>query len=283
MNFHWLRLGAVLCGFWMSVSAQAQQDLTLGFSEGSSSELTPSQMTNKYQALADVIGRGLGRKVRAVYVKGFDDLEQGLRTRQFDLAVARPTDYMARGVQHYGYRYVANGSPDSHCLILTPKGSPVKTLKDIEGKRIVLPVRSAYITKFCAAELRDKGIDLYKQKLQFVQEQSVIGMYVESGMADVGVGVGSVTRVAQRWQEAGHTILHRSVGQPYFPLIALPKFTPAQIASVRKVLLGMTSNPGDQAVLKTLGIQGFHTDAEERLRGLLDWLGEAKAGPQGAK
>jgi len=274
MNFHWRRVGALLLGAWMCVSAQAQQDLTLGFSEGAASELTPPQLLNKYQTLADVIGRGLGRRVRAVYVKGFDDLEKGLRAKQFDLAVARPTDYMARALRLYGYQYVANASPDSQCLIITPKGSPIKSLKDIEGKRIVLPVRSAYMTKFCAAELRDKGIDLYRQKLQFVKEQSLIGMYLEAGMADVGVGVGSVTRMAQRWEETGNTILHRSVSEPYFPIIALPKFTPAQIASMRKLLLNMADNPGDQAVLKTLGIQGFHTDAESRLLGLLDWLGD---------
>lgn len=283
MNFHWRRFGVLLVGVWMCVSAQAQQDLTLGFSEGTATELTSSQLVNKYQALADVIGRGLGRRVRAVFVKGFDDLEKGLRTGQFDFAVARPTDYMARGMRQYGYQYVANASPDSQCLIITAKGSPIKSLKDIAGKRIVLPVRSAYMTRFCAAELRDKGIDLYKLNLQYVQEQSLIGMYLEANMADVGVGVGSVTRMAQRWEETGNTILHRSVSQPYFPLIALPRFTPAQIASVRKVLLDMSNNPGDQAVLKTLAIQGFHTDAEARLQRLLDWLGDTQTAEGSAK
>ena len=271
--------GAWLLGLLLSIGAQAQPaqpELTLGFSEGVATELTQSQLTMKYQSLADIISRSLGRRVRAVHVKGFDDLEKGLRARQFDFAVARPTDYMARGLRQYGYQYVASGSPDSRCLIITPKGSPIKSLKDIVGKRIVLPVRSAYMTRFCAAELRDQGIDLYKQNLQYVQEQSLIGMHLEANLADVGVGVGSVTRMAQRWEEMGHTVLHRSVSQPYFPLIALNKFTPAQIANIRKLLLDMAGNPADQAVLKTLGIEGFNADGEQRLQRLLDWLGDAQ-------
>jgi ABC-type phosphate/phosphonate transport system substrate-binding protein len=254
-------------------AAGATDDLTIGVAEGTSGELDHIQVINKYKGLAEVIGRSIGRKVNVVYVRELSALEDSMKSSRYDLIFARPSDYPARGMKLYGYNFVASADPDGYCYILTPKGSPIKTLQDIRGKRVVLPQAAAYMTKFCGAELRDHGINLSKEKLQYVREQSMIGMYLENNLADVGVGVASFSGMARRWEEAGNTILHKSVAQPYFPLIAAARMTRAQRDAIRKALAEMPNSAADQAVLKTIGIQGFNLNSEQRLRNLLDWLG----------
>lgn len=262
-----MALALAACG-----AAGAQQALIFGLSEGTSGGLDHAQVIAKYQGLADVIGKTLKQKVNVVFVREFSSLEEGMQASRFDFLMARPSDYPARGLRDYGYRFVASAKPDGQCYIVVPKTSPIKTLAEAKGKRIVMPEQVAYMSKFCRAELRDKGIDLDKEKVQYVREQGAVAFYLENNFGDVG-GLASYSGVTKKWEKDGHRVLHKSVAQPYFPLIASKRLSPAQIAAVQKALLALPADEGGQAVLKTIGIKEFDTGTEQRLRDLLKWLG----------
>ena len=253
------------------------QDLVMGVSEGTSGGLDHAQVVTKYQGLADVIGRSIRRKVNVVFAREFAQLEEGMKTRRFDFVLARPSDYPARGIKLYGYRFLASARPDGQCLIIGGKDSGIRKVADLRGKRIVLPEPAAYMTKFCRAELRDQGIDLDSEKVSYVREQVTVGQYLEGGFADVGA-IASYSGLAKSWQKVGHTVLHRSVPQPYFPLIASKSVAPRQIEAVQKQLEAIGTLPDGPEVLQSIGIAGFATDGEKRLGGLLAWL-EKKPAP----
>ncbi len=248
------------------------QDLVMGVSEGTSGGLDHAQVIVKYQGLADVIGRSIRRKVNVVFAREFSQLEEGMKTHRLDFVLARPSDYPARGIKLYGYRFLASARPDGQCLIIAGKDSGIRTVADLKGKRIVLPEQAAYMTKFCRAELRDQGIDLAREKVQYVREQGAVAFYIENKFADAG-GVASYSGVAKKWVKDGQPVVHRSRTQPYFPLIAGPGINDAQRAEIRKALAAMAQTPADQPVLKTVGVEGFDIDSEARLATLLDWLG----------
>lgn len=271
------KLAALAAALLLSVSAGAQQpppqqDLVMGVSEGTSGGLDHAQVVIKYQGLADVIGRSIKRKVNVVFAREFAQLEEGMKQNRFDFVIARPSDYPARGVKLYGYHFLASAKPDGQCLIVAGKASGMKTIADIKGKRIVLPEPAAYMTKFCKAELRDRGIDLARENVQYVREQGAVAFYIDNKFADVG-GIASYSGVAKKWVKEGGVVLHKSRAQPYFPLIAAKHVTEPQRAEIRKSLAAMTDNPADQAVLKTVGIEGFDLTTGQRLADLLDWLG----------
>jgi ABC-type nitrate/sulfonate/bicarbonate transport system substrate-binding protein len=136
------------------------QGLILGVSEGTSGGLDHAQVINKYQGLADVIGKSIRQKVNVVFIREFAALEEGMKAGRFDFVIARPSDYPARGLRDYGFQFIATAKPDGQCHIVVPKDSPLKTLADVKGKRIALPEQAAYMTKLCRAELRDRGINL---------------------------------------------------------------------------------------------------------------------------
>lgn len=252
-------------------SAQAS-DLILAISEGTSGGTDHARVIAKYQGLADVIGKSINQKVNVVFIREFSALEEGLKERRFALAMARPSDFPARGMRDYGYQYAASAKPDGRCLIVVPKESAYKTLADIKGKRIVLPESAAYMAKFCASALRDEGIDIEKENVQRVREQGAVPFYLGNKFADVG-GVASYSGVARSLDKSGYRVLHTSVSQPYFPLIMDRAFTPTQIEAVQKALRALPETETGQGVLKSVGIQGFDTSTEKRLRELLAWLG----------
>jgi ABC-type phosphate/phosphonate transport system substrate-binding protein len=248
------------------------EDLVMAVSEGTSGGLDHAQVINKYQGLADVIGRSIKKKVNVVFAREFAQLEDGMKRGRFDFVIARPSDYPARGIKLYGFHYLASAKPDGQCLLITGKDSGIRSVADMKGKRIVLPEPAAYMTKFCRAELREQGLDLDKEKVQYVREQGAVAFYIEHKFADVG-GIASYSGVAKKWAKQGNVVLHKSRPQPYFPLIAAAHVTEAQRAEIRKSLAAMHQNPADQAVLKTVGIEAFDIDSAKRLSELLEWLG----------
>lgn len=265
------RYGLAALLLWFAGVAMAQ-DLVMGVSEGTSGGLDHAQVVNKYQGLADVIGRSIKRKVNVIFIREFAALEDGLKSSRFDFAMARPSDYPARAVKSYGYNYVATAAPQGQCYLIVPKGSPAMKVADIRGKRIALPEPAAYMTRFCRAALRDAGIDLARENVQYVREQGAVAFYLQNNFADVG-GVASYSGVGRKWEKDGQRILHKSAPQPYFPLIAAKHITLAQRDAIQKSLLVMTEGAADREVLKRIGIDNFEVDAAPRLQALLDWLG----------
>jgi ABC-type phosphate/phosphonate transport system substrate-binding protein len=226
----------------------------------------------KYGGLAEVIGRAAGRKVNVVFAREFSTLDEGMRSGRLDLVFARPSDYPARGVREHGYRFVASAIPDGQCLVIVPKDSPIRSLPDAKGKRWVLPEQVSYMARFCTAELRDRGISVGNEKVQFVREQAAVPFYMANGFADVGA-VASYSGVAKRLDADGFRVLHASIKQPYFPLVASERVAPPQLRSIQAALSALPQTDDGKVVLKTIGVQGFDTTSGERLAKLLAWIG----------
>lgn len=254
--------------------AQAQGQVSqkvLAVSEGTSGRLDQTQIIAKYEGLADLIGQAVQAKVSVVFVREFKQLEEGMRTGRYEFVMARPSDYPARGMRDYGYSFVASAKPDGQCLIIVPKDSPLKTLAQIKGKRLVLPEQISYMSRLCTAELRDQGIFVDKERVQYVRDQAAVGFYLDNNFADVGA-IASYFGDAKNLEKNGKRVLHKSMPQPYFPLIANKSLQPAQIKSIQTELMAMPQNNNGKAVLQRIGIERFDTTSETRMQELLKWL-----------
>ena len=268
---HTLRILALLGILLLPPLLRAETPLTLGVSEGTSGGLDHERAIAKYGPLAEVIGTASKRKVQVVFAREFSSLEDGMRKGFFDFVLARPSDYPARGIRDFGYQFVASAKPDGQCLVVAGKDSPLKSLADAKGKRWVLPEQVSYMSKFCGAELRDQGIDILKEQHQFVREQGAVVFYIDNGFSDVGA-IASYSGPAKALAKTGHRVLHRSVAQPYFPLIASKRITTEQVTAIQTQLRALPQSAQGREILKTIGIDAFDTESGERLKQLLGWL-----------
>ena len=82
----------------------------------------------------------------------------------------------------------------------------------------------------------------------------------------------SYSGVGKNWEKKGDRILHKSVAQPYFPLVASNKISPLQIQAIQRELLAMSTTNSGKDVLLRIGISGFDTSGEAKLRDLPKWL-----------
>ena len=245
--------------------------LTLGISEGTSGGLDHAQAIAKYEGLANVLAKSLGQKVNVVFVREFKALETGMKEARFDFVMARPSDYPARAMRDFGYRFVASALPDGQCLIVVPKDSKITSLEGIRGQRLVMPEQISYMSRLCRAEMRENKVLPNKDNVKYVREQGAVTFYLQNKLADVGA-LASYSGAAAKWVQEGQTVLFKGRPQPYFPLIASAKISSAQLAQVQRSLVEMGNEESGQVVFKTIGIQKFDISTEQRLRNLLPFL-----------
>lgn len=250
----------------------ARKALIFAVSEGTSGGIDAEAARVKYQPLADVLGRAIGGEVKVAFVREFSALEKGMKDNQYDLVLARPSDYPARGLRDYRYKFVATARPDGQCILIVHKDSPVKKLADLKGKSFVMPEKNAYMTRFCRAELRDQGIIIDNEAVSYVREQGAIPFSIENRISDVG-GIASYSGAYAQWLKSGNRVIHQSRPQPYMPLVASQDVSVDQIAKMQAALVELGNSDSGSQVLKRVGVTGFMATEESRLRKLLDWLG----------
>ena len=268
------RLLALLAASVIMTSAQAQPKSSVylfAVSEGTSGGIDATQAFSKYNPLMAVMEKALGRKVEFVFIRGFDELEEGMKRGTYDLVMARPSDYPGRGVRDYKYKLVTTAKPDGQCYLIVDKSSPLKSIADARGKNVAFPEKVAYMSKFCAAELRDQGLTTNRITPTYVKEQGAVAWMVENKLVDVGA-VASYSPQGRDWEKNGNRVLHKSVTQPYSPLIAGRRIAPDQVNKLKARLSELDQSEDGRKILKTLGITGFQAEGPERLLKLLEWL-----------
>jgi ABC-type phosphate/phosphonate transport system substrate-binding protein len=250
----------------------APRTFVLAVSEGTSGGIDADTAKRKYAPMAQRLSEALGARVQIEFVREFARLEAGMREDRFELVIARPSDYPARGLRDYGYQFVATARPEGRCIIAVKTGAGVGQLADLKAATVVMPEKPAYMTRFCRAALRDEGVDLDRVNVYYVREQGAIPFAIENGIAGAG-GMASYSGAVRSWRADGGGVLFESREQPYMPMVASPRLSRADIEKVQQVLTGLSGSPSGRDFLQQLRIEGFVTSEEARLRKLLDWLG----------
>ena len=104
-------ISALFAGTWPMVGGAEQarptSDLVFSVTEGVTYQATPKEIREKFEPLAESIGRALHRNVKVVLVPGYDDLRAGLARQEYDLAYIHPAHVAMAEVKARRYRAIA--------------------------------------------------------------------------------------------------------------------------------------------------------------------------------
>ena len=81
----------------LTLGATAQDnELVFGVTEGVTYQATPKEIRDKFNPLAEYIGKAVGRRVKVVVVPAYNDARAGMAKQQYDFAFIHPAhDAMA--------------------------------------------------------------------------------------------------------------------------------------------------------------------------------------------
>lgn len=146
--------------------------------------------------------------------------------------------------------------------IVVPNDSPIRNIKELNGKTIAFPSKDAFIAyRVTYHALKQANIAI---KPVFGSSQQGAAVQLQVGRADAA----SLNKLfADRFQAENKKVfrvLYESRPWPNIPVQAHPRVAKNQSESVRRALLGMQTDPVGRALLEKLKIPGFLpvTDAD---------------------
>jgi phosphonate transport system substrate-binding protein len=132
--------------------------------------------------------------------------------------------------------------------IVAPESSPVRSLSDLQGKRVVFPNPYAFVGYFVPFDaLLQAGVEVIPE---FVgNQEAAMGRLRAGEVAAAGVNHKVMATFARR-EHFPYRVLYES--GPYLDLciMAHPAVPPEKRAALRAVLAGMASDPEGRAVLE---------------------------------
>ena len=105
-----------------------------------------------------------------------------------------------------------------------------------------------------------------------MRSQGAIPFHLNNKFANVG-SVASCSGVARLLEKTGHRVLHKSVAQPYFPIVVNKNLGAAQMQRIQRAVVRLGETEDGRAVLRSIGVQNVETSTEKRLCNLLAWPG----------
>lgn len=265
-----LRVFVWLFSILLSGAAVAAPDTILfAVNEGTSSSTDAVFRTDKYADLARYLSMRVGKDVKMETSNILSIVIRNLERQRYDVLLIRPSHISAKAMRDHGYRLLVAAKGESKVHFLVKKDSPLKTLKDIEGRFVVMPEKSAYPTNLANAILRDAGIK--PGRLQLMDRQEAVGYAVKEGLADVGVVI-SYSKVAKEWEKEGGRFLYTRDKLPFWSVIVSSKVTEASAARLKQALLDLDKTPEGQEMLKKIGVPGFVEGNQQAYLDMLKWL-----------
>lgn len=140
--------------------------------------------------------------------------------------------------------------------------SPIKNLKEVNGKTVVFPSKDAFIAyRVTRHALKQAHIEVQET---FGASQQGAAVQLQTGRAEAA----SLNKMfAERFQAEGKArfrVLYESEAWPNIPVSAHPRVIKSDAETVRRALLDMSKDTEGQALLTQLKIPGFLpvTDAD---------------------
>ncbi len=145
--------------------AERQGRVVLAINEGASGSLTAVDVLFRYEEFnKQILEKALGAPITMVAVRSTKELRNAVATGAYTLVMSRPADVLAEAIRDHGYQAVVAAKEPAYALFIVNKDSPLKTIADIKGKRIVTPDRYAYMWRIANAMMRDNSISLARSR-----------------------------------------------------------------------------------------------------------------------
>lgn len=255
----------------IGLSAKAADPITFAINEGVSYRVSPVETQERFQGVSDDLGKLLRTPVKAVAVTRYDELQKGLAEHRFQLAWVHPAHHAIRAMVQSGYRLAAltKGFTEYRASFFVAKGSSVKTLAELKGKKVGAPDEDSITSVILRATLRDAGLGA-ETPVSYVRFQDAVPFMVEHGL--VTAGVSASRAVLKEWQDKGGTVVAASKPVPIKQLLVSGKAPAGVLERVSEYFSSLEQAKDGKARLEAMKVQGFQPFDEEPLKAIGKWL-----------
>ena len=257
----------------VTASSSATAQVVFAVTEGVTYQATPKEIREKFEPLAEVIGKALRREVRIVLVPGYDDARAGLAKQEYDLAYIHPAHVALAEIKAGRYRTLVwtAGFTEYTVSLLVKPDSTMKTLDDIKGRTLVTPDPDSITAWMVRAMLRTGKIGEKDLRVRTTRYQDAVPFYLDYDFADVGAT--AANSVVKTWTGKGGKVALKSRSLPIKHVIASTKLSNEEMDRVREALIALANTDAGRKQLAIIGYKGFQAPNAEIEQTTIAWLG----------
>ena len=266
-----MRVVCLISVFLLALSAlPARADSVLfGIAEGVAEQTGFSDLQEKYQPLADYLGRLLKSKVMLESSQNIKSAALNLQKERYELMFCRPSNVSAKALRDNHYQLVAMAKGDFAANFIVLKNHPFKRNEEILQRTIALPDQNSLMAKVGLATLRDMGGKPEPKQLRFTRYQEAVNFMVEMKFAEVGI---VAPAQAKAWEKKGGMTLFKSKKLPFWSIIASSKVSKNDVAKMQAALIAMEESDEGKKILAKLGVKGWVAGDHMEYVNMLTWL-----------
>ena len=257
----------------MLVIASGANALVFAVNEGVTYRVPNEEIRGRYAAIAADLSKMLKQPVTIEPVTDYPSLRRGLAAKSYDLAMVHPAHVSIAAIKESGYRLVVvtKGYQQYRASFLVRSDSPLKSLADLNGKRLGVPDEDSITAWIVRATLRDAKIDAKTMNISYTRYQDAIPFGVENNLTNAGATAANSAVTA--WQAKGGKLLAQSRPVPIKHIIASPNLTPEQVDKVREYLVALDTTDEGKKKLEPSKYAGFERYDDASLMAIGTWLG----------
>lgn len=253
-----LFVAALWCG-----PARADQSVSLGVFP----YVTPVQLVKFHSPLRQRLEETLGRPVTLVTAPTFKEFIKRTTQGEYDYVLTAP--HLGRLAEYRdGYAPLVKTGHQVKGIYLVGKDSEIRTLKDIEGKSLMMVGKAAIIGQLVVRQLKELGLeDGVNMEIRTTATHNN-AMYASlRGEADVSVtGILLYEKIGLEYRDKVR-VIGETPGVPGFIFLASKRQSPEDKAKVQASLLGFGETPAGQQYFGPTGFKALlPVDAAEMER-----------------
>jgi ABC-type phosphate/phosphonate transport system substrate-binding protein len=250
--------------------AQTAGGTRLLVNEAVTADLSIAMLAVRYRSWADYLAAQL-KLPKQMLVDPIIDIrrfvQQALGEEKPLIVFGKSVNQLSKLVRDHGYHPIARRADPYRAAFIVPKGSPIQEIRQLGGRRLLMPDEAAATTAVAKAELRHQGVrDPYISHTRF---QDSVASQISLGLAEAGV---VNPTIARKWKEGGGRVIGETQPVVNWSVLASPKAPPELVAKLTDSLLAMNSQPG--GILTDIGVKQWARAERKDYLALLDYTGE---------
>lgn len=232
------------------------QELVFAINDGASYH-DSGPVTERYKPLQELLERELKRPVKIKSVEKYADFDKGLANEHYDLAYIHPAHIALRAVKNGKYVGIvtARDFTNYRARVMVKKESPLKSIRDLKGKKIGVPNAETITSVMFTANLSALGFARPEKSFTTTRYQDALPFMIDNGFVDAAV-TGS-DAVAKEWVGKGGRIIGETQPIPIKQFLVSTRLKDTERSKIQELLLKLTETESGKSTLKKLSMKGF--------------------------
>jgi phosphonate transport system substrate-binding protein len=166
-----------------------------------------------------------------------------------------------------GYKVIARWSGEPiRGVIAVATDSPIRTLRQLEGRRVAFPSRDAFVA-YAVPVLALKRAGVTMQEVLAANQEGALAQ-LKAGRVDAAAVNSRFLAQYERREDVRFRGIYVSDEYPDLAVIAHPRVPATVVGRVRQALIGMKSDPAAAPVLARARSQGFDSATDRDYEGV---------------